>query len=431
MIFKCPNCGYKNVLNSSSKCEACTYTLTEMQDFLNLDEYLDELLTHSSIELSSRLIHLYFSDLENPKLTQVKEKFHLVDLIKEARAKSYIDVNDNKLDQSAKDIINALIKYDSKMSEIIKLFNEKMFYIILNLGKDYLDYDNYIKFLRIYISSLGNIVNLNDVNFSFSDEKPDKDNNITLGSSTTENTIYLNKAFVSRIYNRKTSCLLLINTIVHELVHSRITNDLSTCQIDKNLNNTIEFCITRACRLLSEFYEYDLYKGDNYRYNYEEANAINDARGYVERLITSLGLLISPKDINSYKEKMYISFRNSYEAIYAMNFKDGSTLSIDDFPFDKLPSGKTFLEKRQTNNPVENIRTHEMLDLLIEENPNILILPRYKLLNLIYLNDNGTVRRKTIPELESDINKTDNPYLKEYLTTQIKYLKDKEPQPKR
>lgn len=431
MIFKCPSCGYKNVLNSSGKCEACTYTLTEMQDFLNLDEYLDELLTHSSIELSPRLIHLYFSDLKNPKLTQVKEKFHLEDLIKEARAKFYIDVDNNKLDQSAKDIINALIKYDSKMSEIMELFNEKMFYIILNLGKDYLDYDNYIKFLRIYISSLGNIVNLNDVNFFFSDEKPDKDNNITLGKSTTENTIYLNKAFVSRIYNRKTSCLLLINTIVHELVHSRITNDLRTCQIDKNLNNTIEFCITRACRLLSKFYEYDLYTGDNYRYNYEEANAINDARGYVERLITSLGLLISPKDINSYKEKMYISFRNSYEAIYAMNFKDGSTLSIDDFPFDKLPSGKTFLEKRQTNNPIENIRTHEMLDLLIEENPNILILPRYRLLNLIYLNDNGTVRRKTIPELENDINKTSNPYLKNYLTTQIKYLKDKEPQPKR
>ena len=72
-----------------------------------------------------------------------------------------------------------------------------------------------------------------------------------------------------------------------------------------------------------------------------------------------------------------------------------------------------------------------MLDLLIEENPNILILPRYRLLNLIYLNDNGTVRRKTIPELESDINKSNNPYLKDYLTTQIKYLKDKEPQPTR
>ena len=137
------------------------------------------------------------------------------------------------------------------MSEIIELFHDKMYYIILNAGQDYLDYDNYIKFLRIYINCLGNIINLKDVNFFFSDEKPDKDNNITLGASATEKTIYLNKAFVSRIYNLKTSCLLLINTIIHELVHSRITNDLSTCQIDKNLNNTIEFCITRACRLLS------------------------------------------------------------------------------------------------------------------------------------------------------------------------------------
>ena len=431
MIFKCPRCGYKNVINSSSKCEACTYPLLETQDFLNLDEYLDELLLKSSIELTPRLIHLYFSNLENPKLVQVKEKFHLEDLIEETRTQFYIDVDNNKLDQTNKNIINALIKYDSKMSEIIKLFHAKMYYIILNAGQDYLDYDSYVKFLRIYTNSLGNIINLKDVNFFFSDEKTDKNNNITLGASTTENTIYLNKAFVSRIYNHKTSCLLLINTIIHELVHSRITHDLRTCQIDKNLNNTIEFCITRACRLLSEFYEYDLYKGDNYRYNYEEANAINDAKEYVERLITSLGPLISSKDINSYKEKLYTSFRNSYEAIYTMNFQDGSTLSVDDFPFDKLPSGKAFLEKRQVNNPVENIRTHEMLDLLIEENPDILILPRYRLLNLIYLKDNDTVRRKTISELESDINKTNNPHLKNYLTTQIKYLKDKEPQPNR
>ena len=431
MIFKCPNCGYKNILNSTGKCEACTYSIPEMQDFLKLDEYLDELLPHSSTKLTPRLIHLYFSDLKNPKFTQVKEKFHLKDLIKETRTKFYIDVDNNKLDQTSKDIINALIKYDPKISEIIKVFNDKMFYIILNAGKDYLDYDNYIKFLRIYTSSLGNIVNLNDINFFFSDEKPDKDNNITLGASATANAIYLNKALVSRIYNRKTNCLLLINTIVHELVHSRITNDLTTKHIDEHLNNTMEFCITRACRILSELYGYDLYAGDNYRYNYEEATAINDAKVYVDRLITSLGLLISPDSINSYKERLYTNFRNSYEAFYTMSFKDGSTLSVDDFPFDKLPSGKVLIEKRQSKEPVENIRTHEMLDLLIEENPDILILPRYKLLNLIYLNDNGTVRRKTIPELESDINKTDNPYLKDYLTTQIEYLKQEEPQPKR
>lgn len=78
MIFKCPNCGYENKLNSTGKCEACpNFVIPEMQDFLNLDEYLDGLLSKSSIELSSRLIHLYFSDLENPKLIQVKEKFHL------------------------------------------------------------------------------------------------------------------------------------------------------------------------------------------------------------------------------------------------------------------------------------------------------------------------------------------------------------------
>ena len=168
MIFKCPNCGYENKLNSTGKCEACpNFVIPEMQDFLNLDEYLDGLLSKSSIELSSRLIHLYFSDLENPKLIQVKEKFHLEDLIEEARAKFYVNVDNNKLDQTTKDIINALIKYDSKMSEIIKLFNEKMFYIILNAKKDYWDYDNYLKIIKIYAKNLSLKTGISDIEFFF------------------------------------------------------------------------------------------------------------------------------------------------------------------------------------------------------------------------------------------------------------------------
>ena len=252
MIFKCPSCGYENKLNSTGKCEACpNFVIPEMQDFLNLDVYLDELLAHSSIELNPRLIHLYFSDLENPKLTQVKEKFHLEDLIKEAKAKFYIDVDDNKLDQSTKDIINALIKYDSKMSEIVELFNNRMFYIILNAKKDYWGYDNYLRIIKIYAKNLSLKTGISDIEFHFP-LLPEQEDTINLGYSKGICTIDLNKDFLEKIYNDQMTVLYLIFVITHELVHTRITYELKNGFLNHNLKYLMEYCIGRACRSLSE-----------------------------------------------------------------------------------------------------------------------------------------------------------------------------------
>ena len=432
MIFKCPSCGYENKLNSTGKCEACpNFVIPEMQDFLNLDVYLDELLAHSSIELNPRLIHLYFSDLENPKLTQVKEKFHLEDLIKEAKAKFYIDVDDNKLDQSTKDIINALIKYDSKMSEIVELFNNRMFYIILNAKKDYWGYDNYLRIIKIYAKNLSLKTGISDIEFHFP-LLPEQEDTINLGYSKGICTIDLNKDFLEKIYNDQMTVLYLIFVITHELVHTRITYELKNGFLNHNLKYLMEYCIGRACRSLSEKYGYqEIYKKDNYKINYEEITANMSADNLVKELTKDFQDLVSKKDITKYsietKEEM-IQAQMSY---YNIDFTTGSIIYTDNFPFEKLPNSQNFLAKKNQNDPVEAMRNHELLDILIESNSQILEQPEFQLLNLIYLNDNGTVRRKTIPELENDINKTSNPYLKNYLTTQIKYLKDKEPQPKR
>lgn len=431
MIFKCPNCGCKNELNSTGKCEACTLPIPEMQDFLNLDNYLDELLSKSSIELTSRLIHLYFSDLENPKLTQIKKKFHLEALIKEFRAKFYIDVDNNKLDQTNKDVINALVKYDSKMSEIIKLFNEKMFYIILNAKKDYWDYDNYLKIIKIYAKNLSLKTGISDIEFFFP-IMPEQEDMINLGFSQGICTIDLNKTFLEKIYNGEITSLYLIFVIIHELVHTKITYELKNGFQNQNLKFLMEYCIGRACRFLAEKYGYqEIYKKDNYKINYEEITANMSGDNFVKELIQNLQSLVSEKDITKYHSETKEEMIQAQISYYNIDFTTGSIIYTDNFPFEKLPNSQKFLAKKNQNGPVEAMRNHELLDILIESNSQILEQPEFQLLNLIYLNDNGIVRRKTVPELESDINKTDNPYLKEYLTTQIKYLKDKEPQPKR
>lgn len=61
---------------------------------------------------------------------------------------------------------------------------------------------------------------------------------------------------------------------------------------------------------------------------------------------------------------------------------------------------------------------------MIQDNPDILKTATFKLLNIIYVNDNGAVRRKTTEELQNDLSKTDNPYLKEYLAGEIKSLEE-------
>lgn len=431
MIFKCPRCGCKNELNSTGKCKACTLPIPEMQDFLSIDNYLDELLSNSSIELTSRLIHLYFSDLENPKLTKIKEKFHLKDLIKEFRAKFYIDVDNNKLGQTNKEVINALIKYDAKMSEIIELFNDKMFYIILNAKKDYWNYDNYLKIIKIYAKNLSLKTGISDIEFFFP-IMPEQEDMINLGFSQGICTIDLNKTFLEKIYNGEITSLYLIFVIIHELVHTKITYELKNGFQNQNLKFLMEYCIGRACRFLAEKYGYqEIYKKDNYKINYEEITANMSGDNFVKELIQNLQSLVSEKDITKYHSETKEEMIQAQISYYNIDFTTGSIIYTDNFPFEKLPNSQKFLAKKNQNDPVEAMRNHELLDILIESNSQILEQPEFQLLNLIYLNNNGIVRRKTVPELESDINKTDNPYLKEYLTTQIKYLKDKEPQPKR
>ena len=82
-------------------------------------------------------------------------------------------------------------------------------------------------------------------------------------------------------------------------------------------------------------------------------------------------------------------------------------------------NGEKFLKNNR-----DIVYTHELLDTMIQENPDILEAKMFKLLNIIYVNDNGAVRRKTTEELQNDLSKTDNPYLKEYLAWEIKNLEE-------
>lgn len=432
MIFQCPNCGYKNELNSTGKCEACPdFIIHEMQDFLELDKYLDELLSQSSIELTPRLIHIYFSDLENTKFNQVKKKFQLEDLIKNTRASFYSTINTYQLSKINKDIINALVKYDPKMPKIIELFDDKGFYLILNAKKDYWDYDNYLKIIKIYAKKLSLKTGLSNIEFFFP-TRPQQKDTFSLGSSAGICTIDLNKDFLEKIYNDEMTVLYLIFVIIHELVHTKITYELKMGLQNHNLKYLMEYCISRACRSLAEKYGYqDIYKKDNYKINYEEITANKNADTFVRELIKTLKDLVSEEDITKYSNETREAMFQAQMNYYSIDFKTGSIIYTDNFPFEKLPNSQNFFVKRNQNSPEEAMRNHELLDILIENNNQILKQPNFQLLNTIYLNENGTVRRKNISELESDYHNTNNPYLQDYLEMQINYLRSQEKPPKR
>ena len=74
MIFKCPICGYPNSINSKFKCEACGYVIEDMQNFYEVDSYLNDLENKYSekLVLEPRLARIYFSDYDSPVYKEFK-----------------------------------------------------------------------------------------------------------------------------------------------------------------------------------------------------------------------------------------------------------------------------------------------------------------------------------------------------------------------
>ncbi len=138
--------------------------------------------------------------------------------------------------------------------------------------------------------------------------------------------------------------------------------------------------------------------------------------------------MISENDKNRYLNTVYMDTIERYGEVNGIfNSELGIPKFIEDFGLydsaNKDESIELNGEKFLKNNR-DIVYTHELLDTMIQENPDILEVKMFKLLNIIYVNDNGAIRRKTVEELQSDLNKTDNPYLKQYLAGQIKYLEE-------
>lgn len=184
-----------------------------------------------------------------------------------------------------------------------------------------------------------------------------------------------------------------------------------------------------ACRRLCLKYGYDnIYKKDNYTLNFEENTANFFAFRYVNNLVRNWGSMISEKDKNRYLNTVYMNTVERYGKVNGIfNSKLGIPKFIEDFELYES-ANKDESVKLNGENFLKNNRnivyTHELLDTMIQENPDILEVKMFKLLNIIYVNDNGDVRRKTAEELQNDLIKTDNPYLKEYLAGEIKNLEE-------
>lgn len=430
MIFKCKSCGYLNNINSEFECEACGRSIDEMY-FYDVDTYLKELENKYPEKLmpEPRLVRIYFSDYNSPIYKEFKEKYQLDKIIDTLRLGffHYLDYMLNT--EEHKKLFSTLLKYDESLPDYLYSLDTNTLYILLDKGRNYLDYDAYKILLQGFAKKVGKDIGVDEVVPIIEERKWDDENNRTLGTSHTEKVFYLNGDYVSDVFNKKESPLNLIFTIAHELCHCYIKDCLLNGRIDKELAQNMEHCIEEACRILCKDYDYNgIYKDDNYSLNYEENTANLFAFRYVNNIIRSLGNIISENDKNRYLNTVYMDTIERYGAVNGIfNFELGIPKFVDDFGLyesaNKDESVELNGEKFLKNNR-DIVYTHELLDTMIQENPDILEVKMFKLLNIIYVNDNGAVRRKTVEELQSDLNKTDNPYLKQYLADQIKDLEE-------
>lgn len=430
MIFECPICGYPNCINSEFKCEACGNAIEEMY-FYDTDSYLKELENkyHEKLMLEPRLVRIYFSDYDSAVYKEFKEKYQLDKNINTLKLGffHYLELMLNTEEQ--KKLFSTLIKYDKALPDYLYSLDTVRLYILLDKGRDYLDYDAYKILLQDFAKKVGKDVGIDDTESIIKERKWDNENNRTLGASQTENKFYLNGDYVFDVFRKKESPLNLIFTIAHELCHCYIKYCFLNGIIDKNIAYNMEHCIEKACRLFCSEYGYDnIYKNDNYTLNFEENTANFFAFRHVNNLVRNLGSMISEKDKNRYLNTEYMNTVERYGKVNGIfNSKLGIPKFIEDFELYES-ANKDESVKLNGENFLKNNRnivyTHELLDTMIQENPDILEVKMFKLLNIIYVNDNGAVRRKTTEELQNDLSKTDNPYLKEYLAGEIKNLEE-------
>ncbi len=243
MIFKCPKCGYPNIVNSKFKCEACGYVIEDMRYFYDVDSYLKELENKypEKLVLEPRLARIYFSDYDSPIYKEFKEKYQLDTIILNFRLDFSLDHYEFVSNKKDKELVNILFKYDKELPKFFSIYSIKDFYYLLDKCRNYLDYESYKVLLKIYIQNLAKEVGIKDVNVGIV-EYGEKSK--TLGTSIFENYFELNINYVLKVFNKEESPLNLIFTIAHELCHCYIKDCLLNGRIDKdlaqNMNTTLK-----------------------------------------------------------------------------------------------------------------------------------------------------------------------------------------------
>ena len=407
MIFKCPICGYPNNINSQFKCEACGNAIEDMQNFYEVDSYLKDLENKYSekLVLEPRLVRIYFSDYDSPIYKEFKKKYQLNAVVRDFRLDFIIYFDRFINDKKDQELVNILFQYDKDLLKLLSCSSTEKFYYLLDKGRGYLNYDNYEILLKYYTKSIAKELGIKDADvFIAMYDKKSK----TLGASISQNTFTLSENYISEVFKQKESPLDLIFTITHELCHCYIKDCLLNGIIDKNIAYNMEHCIENACYLLCSEYGYDnIYKNDNYTLNFEENTANLFAFRYINNLMKRLGNMISEKDKNKYLNTAYMDTTQRYGKVNGIfNLKLGIPKFIGDFELYES-ANKDESVKLNGENFLKNNRnivyTHELLDTMIQDNPDILETATFKLLNIIYVNDNGAVRRKTAEELQNVI----------------------------
>lgn len=183
MIFQCKSCGYLNNINSKFECEACGRSIDEMY-FYDVDTYLKELENKYPEKLmpKPRLVRIYFSDYNSPIYKEFKEKYQLDKIIDTLRLGFFHYLDDILNTEEHKKLFSTLLKYDESLPDYLYSLDTNTLYILLDKGRNYLDYDAYKILLQGFAKKVGKDIGVDEVVPIIEERKWDDENNRTLGA---------------------------------------------------------------------------------------------------------------------------------------------------------------------------------------------------------------------------------------------------------
>lgn len=211
------------------------------------------------------------------------------------------------------------------------------------------------------------------------------------------NMIFINEDIVKKMYKGD---FTLLSVLFHELYHFKTNYDLKLGHINEDLVRIVKEDCLRDCSLYPSFIKG--LKGKNNYYN---------------------------KNYNYYSEELLADLDSMNNLLL---FIKKAHMKVPQITYDQIDAHKRNFEAKYKNymrDVSENLNFNsyvidfeEAFDILVKDNPSWLEKPQ---LQIEYYIHNGKVQKRTTEQLKELLDETNNPEVKEYITSLLNNKKEK------